>query len=315
MPRVSIAIPTYDGRELLDVVLPSVFAQDFPSEDVEVVVVDDGSTDGTLEHLARRWPQVRAVGQENAGITAAMNRCLAECSGEYVVLLNNDLELDPRFLRELVDALEAHPEAGSACGKMLDFTDRSVLDGAGDVVRWSSAAWRRGHGERDVGQYDTPEAVFSPCGGAAVYRREALEDVGVFDGDFVAYLEDIDWGFRAQLRGWTCRYVPSAVCFHMGSATTDRPEVSERFAALLRRNGILFLLKDYPARALVVHLPEILCHHLGWFVGSVREGLWRAHLTAWWGALRWAPAFWRKRAEIQRGRRVSVRYLDAIIGD
>src|SRR3954470_452850 len=177
MTRVCIAIPTYDGRALLERYLPSVVGQG-----ADVVVVDDGSSDGTSSWLASAYPGVRVVVQENAGVSAAMNRCLAEAAGyEFVLLLNNDVELADGFVDALVAALDGHPEAGSACGKMLDALDRGVLDGAGDVVRWSGACWRRGHGERDAGQYDTAEEVISPCGGAALYRGAALRDVGGFD--------------------------------------------------------------------------------------------------------------------------------------
>jgi GT2 family glycosyltransferase len=315
VPRISVTIPTYDGRDLLDVVLPSVVAQEVDGE-LEIVVVDDGSTDGTAQHLAESWPQVRIVVQPNAGVSAAMNRCLAEASGDYVALLNNDLELAPGFLEALASELDAHPEAGSACGKMLDYAQRDVIDGAGDVMRWSGACWRRGHGERDRGQFDAPEAVLSPCGGAAMYRRRTIDDVGSFDDDFVAYLEDVDWGMRAQLRGWSCRYVPAARCFHMGSATTDRPALSRRHALLLRRNGLLLTLKTFPASALVLHLPRIVLFNAGWCVGSVRVGLGSTHLAAWRNALAMLPATLRKRRAIQRRRTVSRRELgDAVTTD
>lgn len=309
MSRVTIAIPTYDGRALLERYLPSVAAQG-----ADVVVIDDGSRDGTPEWLASAYPSVRVVVQANAGVTAAMNRCLEEArDAEFVLLLNNDVELTPGFVDTLVAALDAHPEAGSACGKMLDAADRSVLDGAGDVVRWSGACWRRGHGERDAGQYDAPEAVISPCGGAALYRRAALDDVGAFDADFVAYLEDVDWGLRAQLRGWSCRYEPRAVCYHEGSATTEREGVSERHALLLRRNGVLLPVKDFPAGAWLRHWPRFLVHHLGWLRGSMREGLGRVHLRAWAQALGMLPRFLAKRREIQRARRIGVAELDRVI--
>jgi len=249
-----VTIPTYDGRDLLDVILPSVVSQVIRGE-LEIIVVDDGSRDGTPRYLADSWPEVRVVVQENAGVTAAMNRCLIEARGEYIALLNNDLELAPGFLELLASELDQHPEAGSACPKMLDFHDRGLLDGAGDVMRWSGACWRRGHAQRDRGQYDRHEPVISACGGAAMYRRCAVEKVGPFDPDFVAYLEDVDWGVRAQLRGWSCLYVPGASCFHMGSATTDRPSLNARHALLLRRNGLILTLKTFPASALVLHLP------------------------------------------------------------
>jgi GT2 family glycosyltransferase len=311
--RLTVAIPTYNRRDLMDVVLPPLLAQEFAG-DLDVVVIDDGSADGTAHYVREHWPSVRVVEQENRGISAAMNRCLDEGrSSDYVALLNNDVEVAAGWAASVVAALEADPQAGSATGKMLDFTARDVLDGAGDEMRWSSGCWRRGHGETDHGQYDRLEYVLSPCGGAAVYRRAALDEVGGFDSDFVAYYEDVDWGLRAQLLGWRCVYVPDAVCFHMGSATTTTFERANEYAMFLRRNGFFLIVKDFPARAIVQHLPAIVVHHAGWFADSVRKGLGIWHLRAWLSALRMAPAMLRKRRAIQRARRVDMAYLDTVV--
>ena len=120
-----------------------------------------------------------------------------------------------------------------------------VLDGAGDLVTWYGATWRRGHGEPDRGQYDTPGAVASPCAGAALYRREALEAVGGFDERFFAYLEDADWGLRAQLAGWRCVYVPAAVALHLGGATSRR--LGDLETELIARNTLALVVKSFPA--------------------------------------------------------------------
>ncbi len=313
MARLTVAIPTYNRRDLMEVVLPPVLAQSLDAE-IDVVVIDDGSDDGTADHVRERWPQVRVVEQENQGISAAMNRCLDEGRGsDYVALLNNDVELAPGWAAAIVTALESDPKAGSATAKMLDYTRRDVLDGAGDEMRWSGGCWRRGHGEPDHGQYDRQEYVLSPCGGAAVYRRAAIDEVGGFDSDFVAYYEDVDWGLRAQLLGWRCLYVPAAVCFHMGSASTDASPRKDYFAFLLRRNGFFLILKDFPARAIVRGLPAIVRHHLGWFADSVRKGLGLWHLRAFASALRMAPKMLRKRRAIQRSRRVDLAYLDTVV--
>jgi GT2 family glycosyltransferase len=291
--------------------LPTLVSQDVPG--LEIVVLDDGSTDGTAEWVSSEWPQVRVVVNEtNLGVARSFNRAVELARGsDYLVLLNNDLELAPDYVSRVVAALEAHPEAASANGKMRNHRDRGLLDGAGDELMWSSVATRRGWGEPDRGQFDEPEEVFSACGGAAVYRMAAFDDVGGFDEDFHAYLEDLDWGFRAQLLGWTARYVPDAEVFHVGSATTSRD--ARFYGRLLRRNTVLMIVKDYPAGALMRHLPAIAVRHLKWFVASRREGLARDHLAALWAALRMLPATLRKRRAIQRGRRVGVARLDAVV--
>jgi GT2 family glycosyltransferase len=311
-PRLTAVILNLDGRELLERMLPTLELDD-PA--VRVIVLDDGSSDGSPEWVAREWGGrgVQVVrNPENLGVARSFNRAVELAAGsDHLALLNNDLELEPGYLRRLVEVLDAHPEAASVAGKMRSTRDPSRLDGAGDAFLWSSAATRRGYGEVDDGQYDAPAEVFSACGGAAVYRMAAFEDVGLFDGDFFAYLEDIDWGFRAQLRGWTARYEPSAVVHHVGGATTNRNAAF--FGMLQRRNQLLLVLKDYPARALALHAPKIALHHAGWLVASVRDGVLGSHLRALGQVVQMLPSTLRKRRAIQRGRRVSVQRLDAIM--
>ncbi len=310
MPRVTALVLTYDGRELLETILPSLAAQE--AEPFRTVVIDNGSSDGTAAWLATASPAVEVLRlEENVGVAAALNRGLALVETELIALLNNDLELEPGWLSALVDALDAHPSAASATGKMLSFHEREVFDGAGDVLHWSGAATHRGMGERDTGQYDAPAAVFSPCAGAALYRRAAFDAVGPFDEAFFAYQEDIDWGLRAQLAGWTARYEPRAVAYHMGGATTRRSW--GYYNALQRRNQVLVVLKGYPGRALARHGLKIVLYQGGWVVASAREGNLRRHLGALAQVLVALPRVRRQRREVQRTRRVTLAYLDEVI--
>ncbi len=306
---LTVAIPTYNGRELLEVVLPSLAAQNF--RDFDVVVIDDGSTDGTAEWLAARWPDVEVVVQENQGVTAALNACLrVGARSELVALFNSDVELDPDCLGELVDALREHPEAGSASPKLLDFDRRDVIDGAGDVLKWAGHGHRRGHGERDRGQYDRPQAIFGPCAGAAVYRRCAIEDVGDFDADFHAFFEDVDWALRAQLAGLQCRYVPSARVYHMGSATLGAG-LTDFTRYQLWRNAVWLFAKGMPASLLARHAHQLAAGQLVNLAVAARDrklGIW---LRAWRDALAGLPRMVARRRRIQRERRVSPRELEA----
>jgi GT2 family glycosyltransferase len=231
-----------------------------------------------------------------------------------VVLVNNDIELHPEFLGELVRALEADPGAASAAAKMLRFDDRGVIDATGDTLRWSGIAMQRGQGEPDRGQYDTPGRVFSACAGAAAYRRSAFDEIGLFDEAFFAYLEDVDWGFRAQLAGRGCVYAPSAIAYHVGSASTrgeGRPDPF--FYGLPRRNNLWMVLKSYPASALLRYAPLVLVHHAGLLYMAVRDGMARAHLAALWAAARGLPRVLRQRRAIQRGARVGRAELEPLI--
>jgi GT2 family glycosyltransferase len=309
MPRLTVTIPNYNGRALLEEMLPSLEAQTFG--DFEVVVVDDCSSDDSLAYLAARWPRVRVLAlPERGGVTAAMNACLAAAEGaELVGLFNNDMELDARCLEELMAELERHPQVGSVTPKMLDFADRAVLDGAGDLLTWRGGGRRRGHGERDAGQYDAPEEVFGPCGGAALFRRSALAAVGGFDTDYFAYYEDIDWAFRAQLAGVRCRYVPTAVLYHRGSATLGRG-MSDSNGYLLWRNPVWLVAKCYPTRMLLRHAPAILRGQAGNLYTALREHRPRVWARAMRDALRGLPAALRKRRGVQRSRVVSLAQLE-----
>src|SRR4051794_27227017 len=310
-PRLTAVVLNLDGRELLERMLPTLVGQD---PGARLVVLDDGSTDGSPDWVQQAYPQVEVVrNPHNIGVARSFNRAVELARGsDYLALLNNDLELAPDYISRVVAELDAHPQAASANGKMRNAGEPTVLDGAGDQMMWSSIVTRRGWGERDSGQYDAPDEVFSVCGGAAVYRMAAFDDVGGFDEDFHAYMEDVDWGFRAQLRGWTARYVPDAEVLHVGGATTSRRAAFH--ARLQRRNALLMVAKNYPTGALARHLPRVAAHQLGWLMRSRREGRGREHLAAWGEALRMLPATLRKRRALQRRRRVGLDRLNAVIG-
>jgi len=307
--RVSVVIPSWNGRELLDGALASLREQRF--RDFEIVVVDNGSTDGTAAHLAAVWPEAEVVAlPKNRGFAGAVNAGIGRARGEYVALLNNDMELDEGWLGELVAALDAAPRAGSAASKLRMLREPGVLDGAGDLVTWYGATWRRGHGERDRGQYDEPGEVAGPCAGAALYRRDALEEVGGFDGRFFAYLEDADWALRAQLAGRPCVWVPSAVAYHLGGATSRR--MGDLETELIARNTLALVLKSFPAARLAAWAPLIAGYQLWVLAAAVRRGAWRAVLRGWGAAARGLPSTLRARAEVRRRTR-DPRALDAVV--
>jgi GT2 family glycosyltransferase len=311
-PLLTVAVLSYDGRQLLELILPSLARQRF--RDFDVVVVDNGSRDDTVVWLGEQWPHVQVISlPENVGVTPALNVCARAGRGELVGLFNNDLELDPDCLGELVAALRQHPLAGWAGAKLMDFEQREVIDGAGDVFTWAATGGRRGHGERDVGQYGEPRAIFGACGGAALYRRSAFEQVGEFDEDFFAFYEDVDWNLRAQLAGFSCRYVPSAVVYHMGSATIGRG-LSDFTRYHLWRNTLWIVVKDLPASALLRHAPHLLLGQLVNLAVAIRDrkpGVW---LRVWRDALRGMPRMLGKRRDVQARRRISAAALDAVVG-
>jgi GT2 family glycosyltransferase len=195
----------------------------------------------------------------------------------------------------------------------MNFHERDVIDGAGDVYTWSGAAGRRGHGERDVGQYDEPRAIFAACAGAALYRRAAFEKVGYFDEDFFAVYEDVDWGLRSQLAGFACRYVPTAIVYHMES-TTIGSDQTDFVRYQIWRNGLWVVAKDLPLGALLAHAPRLMLGQAVNLAVARREGKLKLLWRAWRDALRGLPRLLRKRREVQARRSISLRDLNRLIG-
>jgi GT2 family glycosyltransferase len=305
-PRVAVVIPNWNGERFLSTCLGSLREQSF--KDFDVIVVDDNSTDDSVALVRRNFPEVRVLPlEENKGFSAAVNAGIRASHAEYVALLNNDTEVDPKWLHALVEAAKAHPEAGLFASKMVDFYDRRRLDGAGDALRRSGLPLRLGHGELDHGQYDETTFVFGACAGAALYRRSMLDDVGLFDEDFFANCEDGDLSFRAQLAGYRCLYVPKSVIYHMGSATFGKR--SPTAVRLGTRNSFCLLVKNLPTRLVPGLLPFVLAGQLSRLVVTASTCTLRPHLEGLAGALRLLPLMLKKRREIQRRRRVPVGYV------
>jgi GT2 family glycosyltransferase len=303
-------VPNWNGRDLLDAVLESLVAQDL--DQVGVIVVDNGSDDGSLEHLARHWPAVAVFENEsNLGFSPAVNRGIENSAGEFVALVNNDMRLEPQWASRLVKALEMNPNAASAACKIRMVHEPDLLDGAGDLVGWDGYAARRGQGEPDHGQYDESEMVFSACAGAAMYRRSALKRIGLFDEEFFSYMCDVDWGFRAQLAGFDCAYEPRAVAHHLGAATSGKVSGFELFLA--HRNMISMMVKDFPLLALILNLPSSLARRAGSLGKAIKGRQARTLLRAWLAGMREVPRSLAARRGIQSRRVRGYRELNRLV--
>ena len=301
--RATVVIPNWNGERFLDLCLKSLRDQSFG--DFETVVVDNGSVDGSVDFVRERFPDVKVVELgENRGIAAAFNVGVETSDTEFVVLLNNDTEQDERWLEELVGAADVRADAGLFASKLVDFYDRRILDGAGDAMRLSGLPYRLGHGERDKGQFDEPGYVFGACAAAALYRRSLFEEVGRFDEDFVSYCEDGDLSFRAQLAGYRCFYVPGAVVYHMGSASSGGKR-SPTATRLGTQNSLGLLVKDLPLSAVPHILPFFVVGQLARFATAAATGSLRAHLEGLAGAWRHLPLMRKKRSGIQKRKQLS----------
>jgi GT2 family glycosyltransferase len=305
MPTCSVIVLNWNGRHHLRACLESLRRQTY--SDFEVILVDNGSTDGSAEYVRHEFPWVRLHALErNLMFCAGNNAGIRNSLGRYVVLLNNDTEVEIDWLFELVAAAEANPEAGSFASRMLIFDDRQVLDSAGNEYAASGAAAKRGHLSRADG-FDKPAQVFGACAGAALYRRAMLDDIGLLDEDITMVFEDVDIGFRAQLAGYGCLYVPTARAYHKVNASIGT--FSRDYVYYGQRNIEFVFFKNMPARLLLRHLPGHILYNalaLAFFASRWSLG---AYLNAKIDAVFALPRILRKRRRIQSGRRVSDRTI------
>jgi GT2 family glycosyltransferase len=312
-PRVTVVIPNWNGERFLRLCLGSLRDQSF--RDFATILVDNGSVDGSRGFVEEHFPEVEVVSLgENRGTAAAFNAGIEASETQYVALLNNDTEQDPGWLEALVRAAEDHPESGLFASRLVDFHDRHVLDGAGDAMRLSGLPYRLGHGERDGVRFDTPGYVFGACAAAALYRRGMFDEVGLFDEDFVSYCEDGDVSFRAQLAGYRCFYVPGAVVYHMGSASTGGKR-SPTATRLGSRNSFSLLVKNLPLSAVPHILPFFVAGQLARLITAAATGSLRAHLEGLAGAWRHLPLMLEKRAEIQKRKKLSDAEVRRLLGE
>jgi GT2 family glycosyltransferase len=309
---LSIVIPNWNGKKFLAGCLDSLAEQTY--KPLELIIVDNGSQDGSIEFLQANYPHVRLARFEvNTGFSVAVNRGIQESTGELVALLNNDTIVDPNWAAELVKAMTEHPEISSAGCKMLAYDDHEMLDGAGDGYRRGGLPGRIGHRERDTGRFDTPRYILGACGGAALYRRQLFDDIGFFDDDYFAYLEDVDFGLRAQSAGHKCYYVPTSIVYHLGCGTTGSG-YNPLVVRLSSQNNINTIVKNIPGPLLVKFLPEILYWQLYYLaVVIVRSGQLFAWLNGFYRAAKLFPVMYEKRQEIEKKRKVSLDYLEQII--
>jgi GT2 family glycosyltransferase len=310
-PLLSIVIPNWNGAKFLPTCFDALARQTYPN--LQIIIADNDSHDDSRELIKTRYPQVILIElPENRGFTGACNAGLQAATGDFVALLNNDTEVDSGWAAAVVDAFERHPEAGLVASKMLLFDRRDHIHTAGDFFTVDGRAGNRGVWQRDEGQFEREEYVFSACGGSAAYRRTMLDKVGLLDDDFFFSLEDMDMGWRAQLAGWRCLYTPRAIVYHHLSATGGGVTASYHDG----RNLIYLLVKNYPAELWRKHGGKILRAQgkLAWEALKAWRGeAARARLRGTLAGLMNLPRIWRKRRAIQRARTVSIAYLEDIL--
>lgn len=314
---VGLVVVTFNAAAHIDQCLDAVAAQTRRPD--RIVVADNGSTDGTLAIVNRAASRlslavdVLSLGS-NRGFPFANNRAVDRLDGyDFVALLNPDAFPDPGWLAALVRAAESEPGCGSFASRLMVAGSDGVLDGAGDVFHVSGIVWRHGHHQPldRVPDALVPRPVFAACAAAALYRRDDWRRAGGFDERFFCYAEDIDLGFRLQLLGRGCRYVPDAVAYHVGSATAGEDSAFSVYHGY--RNLEWTFVKNMPSRLLWRYLPvhvAVWVAEFGWFA---RKGRGVSLLRAKWDALLGLGAALADRQRIQKGRVVSAATISALL--
>jgi hypothetical protein len=273
---ITAIVPVWNGRELLERLLASVEAQTEPA--AELLVVDNGSTDGAPELARARGARVIAMGR-NAGFAAAVNRGIRESRGEWIAVLNSDVELAPDYFEKLLAV-----DVWFATGKILAEGSGNRIDATFDALCRGGAAWRVGNGRADASAFSFARPIWSAPWTAALFRAELFQRVGLLEESFESYLEDVEFGLRCAAQGLAGQYVPEALAWHRGSATLGRwhPETVRRMA----RNQLLLLARHYPRRLLVGWFWPIFVAQFLWGAVAFRHGAGFAWLRGEWQGLR-----------------------------
>lgn len=301
-PDISVVIVTWNGRHHLDACLAALAVQTGPS--FETIVVDNGSSDGTVQYLRERHPAVRVVAlPENRGFTGGNNAGVRHARAEFIALLNNDTVVEAGWLAALRAGIDVSAGFLLTTSRIVYMHDPAVLDSAGDgFLRWGGA-FKRHHGA-PAWTADTSCEVFGVCGAACLMPKALFEELGGFDEDFFASHEDVDLSYRARLRGYRCWYVADALVRHHGSATLGTTSAFAVFHG--QRNLEWVYIKNTPGPLLARTLAGHLLYNVAAGIHFARAGRFGAFVRAKAAALASLPRMLRKRNEIQRSRRVGA---------
>lgn len=270
MQEVSVVIPNFNGMAYLDGVLSSLERQTI--DNFEVILVDNGSTDGSCAFVAAEYPWVHMIQlPENYGFSRAVNEGIHAARSPYVLLLNNDTEAEPDFLEEMVASLRRHKKAFSCQARMIQLHDRDKMDDAGNYYCALGWAYAKGKG-RDINNYNKEQKIFSTCAGAAIYRKKIIDRIGDFDEEHFAYLEDLDIGYRARINGYENWYAPKAKVYHVGSGTSGSRynQFKIRYSS---RNNIYLIYKNMPLLQIILNLPFLAAGFLIKFLFFAIKGM------------------------------------------
>jgi GT2 family glycosyltransferase len=311
-PIISVILTTWNSAKYLGQCLESLAVQ--TQKDFEIIIVDNGSSDGSLAGIESTWPglslRVEKLG-ENMGFAAANNIGSKLACGVWLALLNSDAFPEPDWLEKLLIAAEANLEYSSFASRQLQVNFPDLLDGTGDAMHISGLAWRRNFGYPANLAGLVRAEVFSPCAAAAFYSRQAFLQAGGFDEDFFSYHEDVDLGFRLRLQGFRCLYVPDAVVHHVGSATLGSQ--SDFALYYWQRNIIWSFVQNMPYPLILEAFPAHLIANILYLVSYTLKGKGKVVFRAKRDSIRGFPRALLKRKDIQKSRKVNLDSISRVL--
>ncbi len=284
MIKTTVVIPNYNGIKYIEDCLSSLRKS---STELNIIVVDNGSSDGSRQLVKEKFPEVRLICfEENTGFCKAVNAGIMASETEYVMLLNNDTVAEAEMLECLEHAMEGNSKLFSAAAKMINLYEPDKIDSAGDFYSALGWAYARGK-DKPVDRYNLQDKVFSACAGAALYRRKIFETIGYFDENHFAYLEDMDIGYRANIYGFKNIYVPDAHVFHAGSGVSGSRH-NEFKVKLSSRNSVYLIWKNMPFVQIILNLPFLLAGYLIKTLFFVKKGLGKTYVKGLWQGVKLA---------------------------
>jgi GT2 family glycosyltransferase len=306
-PAIAAVIENHNGKETLRACLNSLVLQE---QKHTVIVVENGSTDGSLEYIRKNYPKVQlVVNKRNLGFAGGVNsgiRVAMEQGYDYVALLNNDAVADKEWLQHLVQAIEKDKNAGIVTSKIVS-SDGGHIDSTGDMYTVWGLPYPRGRGEFVSKQYDQDTNIFAASGGASIYRVSMLEEIGLFDDDFFAYYEDVDISFRAQLAGWKVKYAPKAIAYHQIGATSSKLRGFTTYQTI--KNLPWVVVKNVPRKYMGAVLPRFLLAHTLFIGRAILRGHGWYALKGLVSCLHKLPRKLEERKVIQHEKPITLEYV------
>ena len=313
---LTIIIPTYNHCDLLGECLTSLDEQS--SVPMQILVVDDASHEDITGYLNKHFAHVKVIRHEkNQGFSAAVNTGLRQLTTEYVMLLNNDMTLEPQCLERLLSAMQV--QAVDMITPLIVWKDNpETIYAAGDFIRINGRPESYGY-RASRKDFSYPESIFGVTAGAAIYRKKAFDEVGLFDEKFVAYFEDADWCFRARLQGFTAGLAPEAIAHHVGSASQEGSTWWRSRQCF--RNFVLLVVKNMPWSLMFKHIIAIKLeglHQTRRVISSARAEFGLVRALRIWGTtlieiLMLYPYAFRARHRIQKKRTLTPAEVEALL--